>query len=242
MTDKRWVYGNNPVYEALRANRAIFIYISKKRQKDLEKIILTAESKKVPVEFKDDSFFDRFCKGHQGIAAVVKEKTFLSIEELLKVPGLLGEVPFFLILDGLEDPRNFGAILRVVDASGIHGVVLQSHRSVRITETVSKASAGAVEFVNISHVVNIKHAIDKMKRLGIAIFGAEVGSDLTPWNVDMKVPLAIVIGSEGKGIRLTVKRMCDFLISLPMKGMVNSLNVSVATGIIAYEVLRQRSH
>lgn len=240
MIDKEWVYGLNPVYEALRADRVILICISKKRQKDVQKVLLVAKNKMVPLEFKDDSFFERFGKGHQGIAAVVKEKRFLTIDELLEVPDKLGEIPFFLILDNIEDPRNFGAILRVADAAGIHGVVFQSHRSVRVTETVSKTSAGAIEFVNISQVVNIKHAIDRMKEHNITIFGAEAGSDFTPWDMDMKIPLAIVVGAEGKGIRMTVKRMCDFLISLPMKGMVNSLNVSVATGIIAYEVLRQR--
>lgn len=241
MIDKEWVYGFNPVYEALRAGRVIRVYVSKKRHKDLQKILSIAESKKVPLESKEDFFFKRFGKAHQGIAAVVKEKRFLSIEELLKIPEKLRELPFFLILDGLEDPRNFGAILRIADASGIHGVVIQSHRTVKVTETVSKASAGAIEFVNISQVVNIKHAIDKMKSLGITVFGAEAGSGLAPWDVDLKVPLAIVIGSEGKGIRMTVKKLCDFLISIPMKGMINSLNVSVATAMIAYEVLRQRS-
>lgn len=241
MIDKEWVYGFNPVYEALRSGRAVHLYISKKRQKDVQKILSMAESKKVPLEFKEDFFFERFGKSHQGIAAVVKEKRFLSIDELLKIPEKVSEVPFFLILDGLEDPRNFGAILRIADALGIHGVVIQSHRTVKVTDTVSKASAGAIEFVNISQVVNIKHAIDKMKSLGITVFGAEAGSGFTPWEMDMKVPLAIVIGSEGKGIRMTVKKMCDFLISIPMKGMVNSLNVSVATAVIAYEILRQRS-
>jgi len=237
-----WLYGFNPVLEAIRSERKItFIYISKQRHENIEKIIETAKAKKIPVNFKEKDFFDsRFHKGHQGIAAVVEKKKLLSVEDLLNIPAQKNEVPFFLILDLIEDPRNFGAILRVADAAGMHGVIFQSNRSAGITSVVSKASAGALEYVNIAEVVNIKHAIDKMKRLDIAIIGAEAGSELTPWDIDMKGPMAFVIGSEGQGLRKTVREMCDFVVSLPMRGKVNSLNVSVATGILSYEVIRQR--
>lgn len=237
-----WLYGFNPVMEAIRSGRKIkTVYISRQRHEQIQKIIELAETEGIPVEFVERDFFDTmFHKGHQGIAAVVEKKKFLSIEDLLEIPAKKGEIPFFLILDLIEDPRNFGAILRVADAAEVHGVVFQSHRSAGITSVVSKASAGALEYVNLAEVVNIKHAIDKMKMLDITIIGAEAGSKLTPWDIDMKGPMAFVIGSEGLGLRKTVREMCDFVVSLPMRGKVNSLNVSVATGILSYEVLRQR--
>lgn len=237
-----WLYGFNPVWEAIKSGRKIStLYISKQRHEQVQKIIELANEKGIRIEFENKEFFDsKFHKGHQGIAAVAEKKGFLSIDELLTIPEKKGEPAFFLILDLIEDPRNFGAILRVADAAGVHGVVFQSHRSARVTHIVSKASAGALEYVNISEIVNIKHAIDKMKRSDITIVGAEAGSDLTPWDIDMRSPLAFVIGSEGQGLRKTVREMCDFVVSLPMMGKVNSLNVSVAAGILSYEVIHQR--
>ncbi len=237
-----WLYGFNPVLEAIKSGRKIkTVYISKQRHEQVQKIIELAKAEGIRIEFAERDFFDtRFHKGHQGIAAVVEQKGLLTIDELLTIPEKRKELAFFLILDLIEDPRNFGAILRVADASGVHGVVFQHHRSAGITPVVSKASAGALEYVNLAEVVNIKHAIDKMKRLNIMIVGAEAGSELTPWDIDMKEPMAFVIGSEGQGLRKTVREMCDFVVSLPMRGMVNSLNVSVAAGILVYEVIRQR--
>ncbi len=237
-----WIYGINPVIESLRSDRKIrTIYISKKRVEDINKIIEIAKAKGISIEFVEKDFFDsRFPKGHQGIAVVAEKKAHLTIDELIEIPLIKGEKPFFLIIDLIEDPRNLGAILRVADATGVHGVVYQSYRSAGITGAVIKASAGAIEYVNLTEVVNIKHAIKKMKDSDITIIGAEAGSKLTPWEKDMTEPLAVVIGSEGKGLRKTVREMCDTIVSIPMKGKVNSLNVSVACGIICYEVMRQR--
>lgn len=240
---ENWLYGVNPVLEAIKSGRKIkAIYISSQRHEQLEKFILMAESKGAAINFAEKDFFDsRFHKGHQGIAADVEKKALLGMYELLKIPSDRGEPPFFLVLDCIEDPRNFGAILRVADAAGIHGVVFQSHRSAGMSDVASKASAGASEYVNLVEVVNIKHAIDKMKTADISIIGAEAGSQLTTlWDIDMKIPLTFVVGSEGKGLRRTVRQMCDFFVNIPMNGNVNSLNVSMATGILAYEVLRQR--
>lgn len=241
---KTWLYGFNPVLEAIKSGRKITaVYISKQRHEHIQKIVEEAKAEGIRVEFVDKEFFEsRFQKGHQGVAAVAEKKRILTIDELLAVPEKKGEAPFYLVLDLMEDPRNFGAILRVADAAGVHGVVFQSHRSVGLTPIVSKASAGALEYVNLVETVNIKHAIEKMKKADITIVGAEAGSELTPWDIDMKSPLTFVIGSEGQGLRRTVKEMCDFVVSLPMKGHVNSLNVSVAAGILSYEVMRQRRH
>lgn len=235
-----WLYGVNPVLEALRSGRTIkSIHLSRQRHDEVLKL---AKEMSVAVEFEEREFFDsRFPKGHQGVAALAPKKKTLGIDDLLDVPEQIGEPAFFLILDCIEDPRNFGAILRGADAAGVHGVVFQSHRSAGLTPVVSKVSAGAMEHVNLVEVVNVKHAIEKMKKRDILIIGAEAGSERIPWDVDMKVPLAIVVGSEGHGLRRTVGEMCDMTVSLPMKGRVNSLNVSVAAGVISYEVLRQRS-
>lgn len=230
------------MFEILKSDRKVHtVYVQRQTEKHLHKIIELVRQKQIPVKSVDKDFFEvHFDKGHQGIAASVAPKKTIDIDALLDVAFNKNESPFFLVLDCIEDPRNFGAILRVADASGVDGVVFQSRRAAGITPLVYKASAGAIEHVNLSEVVNIKHAIARMKERDIVIIGAEADSKTGLWDVDMKVPLALIVGSEGEGLRQTVRNMCDIIVNLPMKGMVNSLNVSVATGIIAYEVMRQR--
>ncbi|MCX7914200.1 MAG: 23S rRNA (guanosine(2251)-2'-O)-methyltransferase RlmB [Thermodesulfovibrionales bacterium] len=242
VTGNEWLYGINPVLEALKAGREIkCLYISSQRKKEIKGIIELAEKRGVPIEYREATFFDfSLPKGNQGVAALAKRKALFNIDELLALSSQRSDPPFFIILDCIEDPRNFGAILRIAEAVAVHGVVFQSRRNVRLTNTVLKTSAGAHEYVNIAQVVNIKHAIEKMKRANITIIGAEADSFSTLWELDMRVPIAIVVGSEGKGLRQTVKEMCDFLVRIPMRGNITSLNVSTATGILAYEVLRQR--
>ncbi|MDI6891106.1 MAG: 23S rRNA (guanosine(2251)-2'-O)-methyltransferase RlmB [Thermodesulfovibrionales bacterium] len=243
-SDSEWIYGLNPVLEAIRAGRnikGIFLSLSRQDSPEVFEIKKEAERRNISLMRVDTSFFHaHFPKGHQGIAAKVLPKIYIVLEELLKIPSRRDEPPLFILLDCIEDPRNFGAILRVADAAGVHGIVIQSRRSVTLSSEVSKASAGAAEYVPVSMVANIKHAIQEMKEKGITVIGAEVGVERVAWDLDLKVPLALVIGSEGKGIRKTVKESCDFLVSLPMKGRINSLNVSVAVGILAFEILRQR--
>ena len=237
-----WTYGVNPVSEAIKSGRRIdTVYVYNQGRQQLSAVIETAKAHGIPVKFETKEFFDgRFHKGHQGIAATVGKRKTISVDELLNIPAQKKEVPFFLVLDSIEDPRNFGAILRVADAARIHGVVFQSHRSAGITPVTAKASAGALEYVNLAETVNIKHAMEKMRKADIILIGAEAGTNKTLWDMDMRVPLALVVGSEGEGLRRTVREMCDMTVSLPMKGTVNSLNVSVAAGILAYEVMRQR--
>ncbi|MGO9611892.1 MAG: 23S rRNA (guanosine(2251)-2'-O)-methyltransferase RlmB [Dissulfurispiraceae bacterium] len=239
---EHWAYGINPVLEALMSDQGIgVIYCSQEKSEHHRKIISMAQAKSIPLEIVKKDFFEtRFHKGHQGVAAILSQRKLLSIDELMDIPTAKGELPFFLILDCIEDPRNFGALLRVADAAGIHGIVFQSHRSAAITGIVAKTSAGAVTHVNLTEVVNVKHALEMMKKSDIIIVGAESGSPLSLWDLDMKVPLALVIGSEGQGLRRTVKEKCDFIVNIPMWGRVNSLNVSVAAGILSYEVVRQR--
>lgn len=241
-SDSEWIYGLNPVIEAIKAGRDVkSVYISKTRREKKEELLKEIESKGINIIYVERSFLDsRFGKGHQGIAAEVSAKKYLLLEDILNMPYKKGEPPFFIILDCIEDPRNLGAILRVADAVGVHGIILQSHRSVSLSPYVSKASAGAIEYVPITIVNNIKHAIRELKEKNIEIIGAEEDADLTLWDIDLINPLALVIGSEGKGIRRTVKENCDIIIKIPMKGKINSLNVAVATSIIAYEIFRQR--
>ncbi|MFZ6016934.1 MAG: 23S rRNA (guanosine(2251)-2'-O)-methyltransferase RlmB [Nitrospirota bacterium] len=241
---REWIYGLNPVLEAIKAGRNIKgIFISLSRHDKVLEIKKAAEDRNIPVKISDPTFFDTtFRKGHQGVAAEVSLRGYVALDELLDIPSKKNETPLFIVLDCIEDPRNFGAILRVADATGVHGIVIQSYRSVNLGPGASKASAGAIEYVPVSMVVNIKHVISKMKDKGIMIIGAEAEAEKYPWDIDLSIPLAIVIGSEGKGLRRTVKENCDTLVSLPMKGRINSLNTSVATGILAFEILRQRMH
>ncbi len=237
-----WIHGIHPVTEALMSGQMIeAIYTCRQKNEHLSEIARIAEKRAVPVKFVEKAFLDgRFRKGHQCVAAIITRKPLMSINDLLSIPDERKEEPFFLIVDCLEDPRNFGAMLRVADAAGMHGVIFQSHRSVGITPAVSKSSAGALEHMNLVEVVNIKHAIGRLKERDILIIGAEADASQTFWDIDMKRALAVVVGSEGQGLRRTVREMCDIVACLPMKGRVNSLNVAVATGILSYEVLRQR--
>jgi 23S rRNA (guanosine2251-2'-O)-methyltransferase len=237
-----WIYGINPVIEALRAKRDIKgVYVSPGRHEKMPQIMREAEARGIPVKHSDSDFFDStFPKGHQGVAARVLQKSYMSLDDLLKIPAGKNETPLFVILDCIEDPRNFGAILRSVDASGAHGVVIQAYRSANLGPEVAKASAGAVEHVPVAMVVNIKHALHRMKDEGITVIGAEADAKTSLWETDLTVPLCIVIGSEGRGVRKTVMEQCDGVANLPMRGKTNSLNVSVASGIILFEALRQR--
>ncbi|HBG92557.1 MAG: 23S rRNA (guanosine(2251)-2'-O)-methyltransferase RlmB [Nitrospirae bacterium GWF2_44_13] len=237
-----WIYGLNPVLEALRARKNIKeVYISSGRHEKFFLIKKETESRGIALRIVDAAFFnERFPKGHQGIAVKVSEKGYMDLYELLNIPEKRNEIPFFLILDCIEDPGNVGAILRSADAAGVHGVIVQEHRSAGLSPAVSKASAGAVEYVPVSQVSNIKHAISEMKEREITIIGAEGGLGNMPWDVDFSVPAGLVIGSEGRGLRKTVAEKCDFVVSIPMRGRVNSLNVSVAGAVLMFEVLRQR--
>lgn len=240
--DLIYIYGINPVLEAFKVKDALKeIYISEKKVSKLKNIVSLAEENSVPLKIVEDSFIERIAKGlHQGVLAKVKPKKTITLQEALSIPAQKNEPAFFLILDLIEDPQNFGAILRTAEAAGVHAVVYQKRRSVGVVPSVWKASSGAVWHVNLVEVNNIKYAIRTFKEQGIKIFCAEADADYLLWSVDLKRASAIVLGSEGKGIRETVKKYCDQLIKIPMFGKINSLNVSVAAAIVVFEVLRQR--
>jgi len=239
---EEWIYGLNPVLEVVRSGREVkAVFLSSARKDKVTEIEEEISLRGIKINRADNLFFDsRFAKGHQGIAALVAPRGYADFDELLETPSRDNERPLFLLLDGVEDPRNFGAVLRVADAGGVHGVVIQAYRSASLSPEAVKASAGASEHIPIAMVPNIKNAIRDMKESGITIVGAEADAELLPWETDLSVPLALVMGSEGGGMRKTVREQCDLLVRLPMRGKVNSLNVSVATGVIIFEVMRQR--
>jgi 23S rRNA (guanosine2251-2'-O)-methyltransferase len=239
---EEWIYGLNPVLEAVRSGREVkAVFLSSARRDKVSEIEAEISARGIKINREDNLFFDnKFAKGHQGIAALVAPRGYADFDEMLEFPSRNNEMPLFLLLDGVEDPRNFGAVLRVADAGGVHGVVIQAYRSASLSPEAVKASAGASEHIPIAMVPNIKNAIRDMKESGITIIGAEADADQLPWEADLTGPLALVMGSEGEGMRKTVREQCDLLVRLPMRGKVNSLNVSVATGIIIFEIMRQR--
>ncbi|WP_297209572.1 MULTISPECIES: 23S rRNA (guanosine(2251)-2'-O)-methyltransferase RlmB [Thermodesulfovibrio] len=237
-----YIYGVNPVEEAFKESNVIKeIYVSKDRAQRLSKILELAEKNSIPVKLVDKFFLDKTVNGvHQGIVAKVKSKKTISIEDALIIPEKMNEPALFLILDLIEDPQNFGAILRVADATGVHAVFYQKKRSAGLVPSVWKTSAGAIWHVNLVEVNNIKYAIRELKENDIAVIATDAKEGDILWNFDFKKPVAIVLGSEGKGVRHTVGKLSNILLKIPMKGKISSLNVSTAAAVILFEALRQR--
>lgn len=177
---------------------------------------------------------------HQGVVARVAAAEYRMLEELLAIPGQRGEPPFFLALDQIQDPRNLGALLRTAEAAGVHGVVIPKHRAAGLTTGAAKAAAGAIEFLPVARETNLAGALKVLKKEGIWIVGGVPDGGLEVWKADLRGPLCLVLGGEGTGLRPLVESACDFLVSLPVRGRVGSLNVSVAGAVLCYEVLRQR--
>ena len=239
------LYGVNPVKEALKAGRPLqrlLIAEERKKDRDLLTIIRLAEQVGVEVRRVSRDALNREAPKavHQGVIAVAGAREYSSFDAILTSPGRAAQTPLYLILDGVEDPRNLGAIVRTAEAAGVHGIVIPERRSAGLTEIVAKTAAGALEYVPVVKVVNIVKAMEEFKKSGIWVAGAEAGGDMLYWKADFTVPLALVLGGEGRGIRRLVKERCDYVVSLPQAGRINSLNVSVAAGVLLYEVLRQR--
>ena len=235
------VYGINPVLEALRAGRVTALRIGHRGGGRVQELLTLAHDRGVRVQRVEPDLLDRLAKGgvHQGVVADVEDTPIdYSVDELVR--GASG-TPLIVVLDSIEDPHNVGAILRTCDAAGVDGVIIQSRRSAALDGAAAKASAGAVAHVKIAQVVNIARAIDELKDLGVWTVGL-AGESETPHDaIDFTVPSAIVLGAEGTGLRRLVREKCDFLARIPMRGHVDSLNVSVAAGITLFEALRQRS-
>ncbi|NLJ32030.1 MAG: 23S rRNA (guanosine(2251)-2'-O)-methyltransferase RlmB [Clostridiales bacterium] len=237
------IAGRNAVSEALRGGRAIdSLYVARGcRTGSLNVLIAKAKEKGIAIKEADSRKLDALCGGanHQGVVAVAAVKDYATVDDIFRLAEERGEPPFLIVADELEDPHNLGAMLRVAECAGAHGIIIPKRRSAGLTWAVGKASAGAVEYVPVARVANIAAAVDELKQRGVWIYGADMGGE--PWcGVDYTGPAAVVIGSEGFGISRLVKEKCDFIISLPMKGKINSLNASVACGVICYEIARQR--
>lgn len=233
------IYGIHPVVEALRANRVTALRVSPRADDRLTEIVRLAEQRGVPVRRAPANELDRFAHGgaHQGVVADIREAAPTSVEDL--VVGAAG-TPLLVVLDGIEDPHNVGAILRTVDAAGAHGVVRQSRHAARLDGAAAKASAGAVSHVRVADVVNIARALEVLKDAGVWTIGFAGDAAKRYDEVDYTLPTAIVLGAEGTGLRRLVRERCDWLVSVPIRGHVQSLNVSVTAGIALFEALRQR--
>ncbi|WP_099223721.1 23S rRNA (guanosine(2251)-2'-O)-methyltransferase RlmB [Listeria costaricensis] len=241
--DQEWIGGRNPVLEVLRSERDVHkVYIAEGSQKGVMKqIIGLAKEKKVEIRFVPKAKIDKVVSGaHQGVAAQIAAYQYFELEDLFQKAEEKQEDPFFIILDELEDPHNLGSIMRTADAVGAHGIIIPKRRSVSLTQTVAKASTGAIEYVPVVRVTNISQTIEKLQKRGVWVFGTDAKGSSDYRTMDASLPLAVVIGSEGFGMSRLVREKCDFLIHLPMVGKVTSLNASVAASLLLYEVYRKR--
>lgn len=237
------IAGRNPVSEAIRSSRPIDKILVARGEKSgaVVGILAKARDKKIPIKEVDRTKLDYISGGaaHQGIIAFAAVKEYSTVEEIFEYAQSRGEAPFIIVLNEVEDPHNLGAIIRTAECAGAHGVIVPKRRSASLSYTVGKASAGAVEYMRVARVTNIAKLIDELKEKGVWVFGADMnGTDYT--ECDFSGACAIVIGNEGKGISRLVREKCDVIVSLPMKGKINSLNASVAAGILIYNALKYR--
>ncbi len=238
------VAGKHAVMEAMRSGRAMNkLWISESAQKHIIAPILT-EAKKLSIvtQYVDKRKLDQMASGinHQGVVAQVAPFDYVDVDDIIAAAHAKNETPFIIILDEIEDPHNLGSILRTAECTGVHGVIIPKRRAVGVTATVSKISAGAAAHVPVARVTNIAQTIEALKAQGIWVAGADAAANQFVYEADLKMPIAVVIGSEGKGIGRLVKEKCDFLIKLPMYGQINSLNASVAAAVLMYDAVRQR--
>lgn len=239
------IEGRNAVTEALRAGRSIDkIYIAKGEvDKTLGHIASRARSMGVVVVETDRRKLDSMSvtHAHQGVIALAAVREYSSIDEILRIAEQRGEKPFIIVCDEISDPHNLGAIIRTAECAGAHGIIIPKRRSAGLTSIVDKTSAGAAEHMAVARVANLPAAIKELKSRGLWVYGTAAGADSSLWKTDLSGSVCLVIGSEGDGMGRLVTENCDFLVSIPMRGQVNSLNASTAAAVMMYEVLRQRS-
>ncbi|PWM98250.1 23S rRNA (guanosine(2251)-2'-O)-methyltransferase RlmB [Massilioclostridium coli] len=237
------ITGRNAVLESLKSERELdTIYVAKgERNGSISQIIALAKKKNIVVKEADSRKLDYLSEGsnHQGVVAIPCATSYASVEDILAVAEQKGEDPFLIIADEIEDPHNLGALIRTAEAAGAHGMIIPKRRSASLTPIVYKTSAGAVNYLKVARVTNLASEMEHLKERGIWIYGADM--DGQNWcETDFSGGVALVVGSEGKGIGRLVRSKCDAVVSLPMEGQINSLNASVAGGILMYEITRQR--
>ena len=242
--DNNLIIGRNAVSEALRSGRNIdtLLVVRGERNGSVGRIIAECKEKGVVIKEVDKKKLDFMCGqgNHQGVAAYAAVHEYSSVEDIFALAEERGEAPFIILCDELEDPHNLGAIIRTAETAGAHGVIIPKRRNASLTWAVGKASAGAVEYVPVARVGNLASTIDDLKKRGLCVYTADM--DGQNWcETDFSGPVALVVGSEGNGVSRLIREKSDFVVSLPMKGKITSLNASVAAGILMYEVSRQRS-
>ena len=236
--------GRNAVVEALRAGRTIDKVFIADGDTDRGLQRLAAEAKEagaviVPVDRRKLDTMS-FTRSHQGIIALAAAHEYATVDDILEEAAARGEAPLIVICDELTDPHNLGAIMRSAECAGAHGVIIPKRRSVSLTATVAKASAGAVEYMKVARVTNINNAINELKEKGVWVFGTAAEGSIPMYKADLTGPAAIVIGNEGEGMSQLVRKNCDVMVHIPMKGRISSLNASAAASILLYEAVRQR--
>lgn len=243
--NKDYIEGRNPVIEVLKSGREIEkILISEGNNVgSINKIIGICKDKNIIIQNVPKSKLDSMSetKSHQGVIAIVSAHKYSSIEDMFNLAEKRNEKPFIIILDEIEDPHNLGSIMRSAECVGAHGIIIPKRRAVGLTSVVAKTSAGAIEYIPVAKVSNISYAIDELKEKGLWIYGADMDGEGYYYEKDLKGSIGLVVGAEGKGMSRIVKEKCDFIVQIPMKGKVSSLNASVAASIIMYEILKQRS-
>lgn len=239
------IIGRNAALEALNSDRTIdkVLVQSGNKEGSIKKVIGRANAKKIVIQEVDHARLDSLAEGgnHQGVIVFAAAQEYATLDEILDGAKAKGEDPFIVIVENLKDPHNLGAIIRTANAAGVHGVVIPKRRSVGLTAAVGNVSAGAVEYTPVAKVTNIVRTIERLKEEGLWISCADMDGD-PMYQTDLKGPVALVIGGEGEGVSRLVKENCDFIVSMPMKGQINSLNASVAAALLMYEVVRQREY
>ncbi|SEB18792.1 23S rRNA (guanosine2251-2'-O)-methyltransferase [Thalassobacillus cyri] len=241
---EEWIIGKNPVFEALKSGRTINkVFVSDQLQHQaFQKIQRLAKENGALVQKVPRKKIDQLVDGnHQGVAASVAAYDYSSLDDLFAKAESLGEAPFFIILDEISDPHNLGSVLRTADAVGAHGVIIPKRRSVGLTATVAKTSAGAIEYIPVARVTNLSRTIDELKERHVWVAGTDAEGTEDYRQLDGEMAITLVIGSEGKGVSRIIKEKCDWTIQLPMRGKVTSLNASVAASLLMYEVYRKRN-
>lgn len=241
--DSNLIIGRNAVSEALRSGRNIdtLLVVRGERNGSVGRIIAECKEKGVVIKEVDKKKLDFMCGqgNHQGVAAYAAVHEYSTVEDIFALAEERGEAPFIILCDELEDPHNLGAIIRTAETAGAHGIIIPKRRNASLTWAVGKASAGAVEYVPVARVGNLASTIDELKKRGLWVYTADM--DGQNWcETDFSGPVALVVGSEGNGVSRLIKEKSDFVVSLPMRGKITSLNASVAAGILMYEVSRQR--
>ncbi len=241
---EEFVAGRNSVLEALKSGRPVnkLLVAKGERHGSLREIIGQARAKGLVVQEVEAAKLAEIAGGirHQGVVAMVPPVAYAEVGDILAKARDLGEPPFLVLLDELEDPHNLGAILRTADAAGVHGVLIPKRRSAPLSATVARTSAGAVEYVPVARVGNVVQAIEGLKKAGLWVVGADMDGDKPYHQADLRGPVLVVVGGEGRGLSRLVKEACDFLVRIPMRGKISSLNASVACSLLLYEVYRQR--